>query len=222
MSTLHTLAAFDLDGTVLRGQSGSAWAFHLAGRRLVPARLALRVAYLLLRYRQGAALDYDKLAAELLGDFKGAPVARFEALLDQFVADRLVPRIRRDARVEMARLRDQGCHLVLASAALEPIVARIALHLPVDGWIGTRLGAVVDGRFSGTLDGPVRHGAAKLAALRTYADARLGPWRLSHAFTDHESDLALLEAAAHPVAINASPGLRRLARARGWPLVTWR
>ncbi len=216
------VAAFDLDGTVLRGQSGTTWAFHLAGRRLIPTRLALRVGYLLMRYRQSAVLDYDRLAEEMLGGFEGTPVAQFEVLLDRFVEDRLAPRIRNDARRIMLERRAEGCHVVLASAALEPIVARIARYLPVDGWIATRLAPHRSGCFSGRLDGPVRHGPAKVQAVADHAAMRFGDWRLSHAYTDHESDLALLEAAALPFAINASPGLRRIARARGWPLLTWR
>jgi HAD superfamily hydrolase (TIGR01490 family) len=216
------LAAFDLDGTVLRGQSGALWAWHLAGRRLVPARTALRVAALLVRYRRGAPLDYDRLAAELLASFEGRPTAAFEALIDPFVEDRLLPTVRREARATMARLRAGGCHVVLASAALAPLVARLARRLPADGWIATELAPPVNGAFAGRLNGPVRHGAAKLDALAAYADARFSAWHLEHAFTDHESDLALLEAARRPTAVNPSPGLKRIARERRWPIAPWR
>ena len=218
----RAVAAFDLDGTVLRGQSGSAWAWHLAGRRLIPARVAVRVAVLLVRYRQGAPLDYDRLAEELLGEFRGRPIAHFEALLDRFVADRLVPQIRREARATMARLEAEGAHVVLASAALAPIVERMAGHLPVAGWIATELAAPVDGAFAGRLGGPIRYGTAKLDAIRAHAEARFAAWRLTHAFSDHQSDLELLEAAELPVAVNPSPGLARIARARAWPIARWR
>jgi HAD superfamily hydrolase (TIGR01490 family) len=216
------VAAFDLDGTVLRGQSGAAWARHLAANGLVGPTFALEVAWLLMRYRRGAAMDYDRLAEAMLGRFAGRPVARFEALLDGFVERGLLPQIRGDARRQMTELRAQGVHVVLASAALAPIVARVAAHLPVDGWLATELVPSPDGAFSAKLHGPVRHGPAKLEALNTYADARFPRWTLSHAFTDHESDLALLEAAAHPVAVNPSPGLARLARQRRWPVGRWR
>jgi HAD superfamily hydrolase (TIGR01490 family) len=222
MTASRPIAAFDLDGTVLRGQSGALWAWHLAGRRLVPARTALRVAALLVRYRRGAALDYDRLAAELLAGFSGRPLAAFQALIDPFVEDRLLPTVRRSARTTMAALAAEGCHVVLASAGLAPLVARVARHLPVDGWIATELAPPVDGAFVGRLASPVRHGAAKVEALRTYADARFPAWELTHAFTDHESDLALLEAARRPTAVNPSPGLKRIARARGWPIAAWR
>jgi len=222
MTTPVPVAAFDLDGTVLRGQSGSLWAWHLAGRRLIPARSALRVAALLVRYRRGAALDYDGVAQRLLDGFAGTPVAAFEALLDPFVADRLVPTVRRDARAQMRRLRDEGCHVVVASAALAPLVARVAAQLPADGWIGTELAPTVDGAFAGRLNGPVRHGRAKLAALSAYAAARFDSWQLAWAFSDHESDLALLEAASRPVAVNPSRRLRRIAREREWLVRYWR
>jgi HAD superfamily hydrolase (TIGR01490 family) len=216
------IAAFDLDGTVLRGQSGALWAWHLAGRRLVPTRTALRVAALLVRYRRGARLDYDRLARELLAGFEGRSTAAFEALLEPFIEDRLMPTVRRDARATMARLRAEGCHVVLASAALAPIVARLAARLPVDGWLATELAPPVDGAFAGRLNGPVRHGPAKLEALVDYADTRFTVWHLEHAFTDHESDLALLEAARRPIAVNPSPRLKRIARERRWPVAPWR
>ncbi len=158
----------------------------------------------------------------MLGRFKGHPVARFEALLDGFVERRLLPQVRGDARRTMAELRGRGVHVVLASAALAPIVARVARRLPVDGWLATELAASPDGVFSARLAGPVRRGPAKLEALVAYADSRFAAWTLGHAFTDHESDTALLEAATRPVAIAPSPGLARLARARGWPVIRWR
>ena len=222
MTASRPIAAFDLDGTVLRGQSGALWAWHLAGRRLVPARTALRVATLVVRYRRGAALDYDRLAAELLAGFSGRPIADFEGLIDPFVEDRLVPTVRREARATMARRRAEGCHVVLASAALAPLVARMAARLPADGWIATELAPPIDGTFAGRLAGPVRHGAAKVEALRAHGDARFARWHLEDAFTDHESDLALLEAARRPTAVNPSPGLKRVARERGWPIAAWR
>ncbi len=222
MTASVPIAAFDLDGTVLRGQSGALWAWHLAGRRLVPARTALRVGALLIRYRRGAPLDYDRLAAELLASFTGRPIAAFEALIDPFVEDRLLPTVRREARATMARLRDQGCHVVVASAALAPLVARVTARLPADGWIATELAPPIDGTFAGRLVGPVRHGAAKVDALAAYGDARFARWHLDRAFTDHESDLALLEAAQRPTAVNPSPGLKRIARERGWPIAAWR
>ena len=152
----------------------------------------------------------------------GRPTAAFEALIDPFVEDRLLPTVRRAARATMRARAADGCHVVLASAALAPLVGRIARHLPVDGWIATELAPPVDGAFVGRLASPVRHGAAKVAALAAYADARFDRWTLAHAFTDHESDLALLEAAERPTAVNPSPGLKRVARERGWPIVAWR
>jgi phosphoserine phosphatase len=138
----------------------------------------------------------------------------------EFIESRLTPRIRRDAKRWMSRVRGEGCHIVLVSAALEPMVASIAEAMRVDGYTATRVNPDSANGFA--LAGDMIYGEAKLRALREYADGRFPSWRLEYAFGNAYDDRFLLTEAVHPFAICPETRLATLAEQHGWPRATWR
>ena len=100
----------------------------------------------------------------------------------------------------------------------QEIVEPLATALGMTGGIGT-VGEVVDGVYTGELDGPFCYGRGKVDAI---ARARpLGGLDLAqcYAYSDSASDLPMLEAVGHPVAVNPDAKLERHARRHGWPVV---
>jgi len=102
------------------------------------------------------------------------------------------------------------------SASPQELVEAIVAALGAHRGVGTRA-TVEDGRFTGGLDGPFCYGAGKLDRLV----ADVGPVDLRHAFAyaDSASDLPVLLACGHPVAVNPDRGLRAVAEQRGWPVL---
>lgn len=109
-----------------------------------------------------------------------------------------------------------GDFCVLLSAAPQELVDAVASALGIHRAVGSR-GAVDGGRLTGELDGPFCYGEGKLTRLTS----EVGPIDFSTAFAyaDSASDLPVLEACGHPVAINPDRKLGRHARAAGWPVV---
>ena len=107
------------------------------------------------------------------------------------------------------------------SAALAPIVAKVAEHLGADGHVATEVAPSADGRFSGRLDGASVVGAEKLSRLERFADLTYGAWELHAAYGDQMADAPLLAAARHPAAVCPSRALARLAAAKGWTILGW-
>jgi phosphoserine phosphatase len=99
------------------------------------------------------------------------------------------------------------------------VVEPLAQHLEMDA-LCTRF-SVVDGRLTGELDGPLCYGRNKVDAAHRYAGAHGIPLADCHFYSDSASDLPLMEAVGHPVAVNADPALRRAARRQGWPMLWW-
>jgi phosphoserine phosphatase len=95
----------------------------------------------------------------------------------------------------------------------------LAAELGFDGAIGS-LCEVVDGRYTGR---SLRacHGPGKADAVRVLAAAEGIDLALSTAYSDSHTDLPFLEAVGRPVAVNADRELRRIARERGWPMLTF-
>ena len=107
--------------------------------------------------------------------------------------------------------------MYVVSAALQEIVDALADDLGFDGALGT-ICEVEDGVYTGR---PVRslHGVAKAVAVQELADREGLDLGASTAYSDGHSDLPFLEAVGHPVAVNPDRELRRVAEARGWPVL---
>jgi len=95
------LSVFALDGPVVRGEAGVLWVSYLAARGFVPPQAVARLALVSVLDRRGVPLDLDRLAHESMAPFKGLPLAGMERALDGFVANRLVPAVRPQARRAM-------------------------------------------------------------------------------------------------------------------------
>jgi HAD superfamily hydrolase (TIGR01490 family) len=216
------VVAMDVDRTLIEGQSQSYLVRALFRAGLLPWRMYGRVVWwhLLHRYFNWRPNNPTRLQQIVLKQLAGVPVARLEGVFREVVAAELLPRIRPAALACLRRWQDEGALVFLVSASLEPLIGLLALELRADGVVATRLrdgGAVV----SGELDGGMVEGEEKWRRLTAYATVNLGAWRLEAAYGDDDSDVALLARARQIFAVNPRPGLKAVARERGWTILDW-
>lgn len=196
------VAVFDLDGTVTRHDTYVAFLRLLMLRRRRFARLPGLMVQAA-RFKLGR-IGNDALKAAFL-DGMGGGVTR-EALdgwMPGFVAGQR-HQVKHKALWRIGWHRERGDRLVLASASLDAYAVPFGLALGFDTVVATRV-LWRDGRLDGRLAGPNLRGAAKVAAL---AEQGIRP---DYAYTDHHSDLPLLQAARFPVAVDPTPKLLALA-----------
>jgi HAD superfamily hydrolase (TIGR01490 family) len=114
------------------------------------------------------------------------------------------------------RHRRRGEPVYIVSATLQEIVQAIADDLGFDGALGT-VCEVVDGTYTGKAVRAL-HAQAKADCIR-----ELGfDLAASTAYSDSHTDLPFLEAVGHAAAVNPDRALRRIAAARGWPILDFR
>lgn len=214
------IAALDLDDTVVDGDSQELFIRFLREHGLAPASLLLEVAFWFALNRLGCPLEVPTVYARLVLRCSSIPRPELERAMAEFVATRLPGRIRTDAKKWISRLRREGCHIVLLSASLDPIVEPLAEMMRVDGSIGTSITLDRPGRLE--VVGEMVYGEAKVRALEAYANRRFAAWSLEYAFGNDYADRFLLRAAAHPVAVCPSTRLRAIAEREAWPCATWR
>jgi HAD superfamily hydrolase (TIGR01490 family) len=212
-------AFFDLDRTLIAGSS--AFVFAAAARRagLLSSGQLARDGWSALLFKVRGASD-DKSTAvrdRVLGAVTGMRQDDVMAL-NADVLPRLLDKIRPEARRLLDLHRHAGRATYIVSASPIEIVEPLATTLGMTGGIGTR-SIVADGCYTGALDGPFCYGPGKVEAME-----RLARWEgldlaQCYAYSDSASDLPMLEAVGHPVAVNPDGPLERHARVHGWPIV---
>jgi HAD superfamily hydrolase (TIGR01490 family) len=112
-----------------------------------------------------------------------------------------------------------GEPVYLVSASPEEIVAPLAEHLGVDGFLATVAEVDAAGRYTGRTD-RYCYGAEKVVAMRELADAAGLDLSASASYSDSATDEPMLAAVGRAVAVNPDRELLRIARERGWE-VRW-
>ncbi|MDJ0896186.1 MAG: HAD-IB family hydrolase [Alphaproteobacteria bacterium] len=141
--------------------------------------------------------------------------------IDRFVERLLARGLRRDALRKMDWHRAKGDRLVLATASPDLYVIPLAARLGFDAVVSTRVAWDAEERVLGGLIGRNCYGAEKLARVEAWLGRHkmVGPVSV---YTDHHSDLALLQRAEHPVAVCPTRKLRAAARAQSFAVEDWR
>jgi phosphoserine phosphatase len=104
----------------------------------------------------------------------------------------------------------------IVSAAGNDVVESLAQVLGMEGSIGTRYEVDAEGSFTGRFDGPFVYGPGKVEAMEAFAERHGIDLAASYAYSDSLSDLPMLRAVGHPVAVNPDPPLAAIAKEENW------
>lgn len=214
--TTQRLALFDLDNTLLTGDSDDEWFNFLAAEGVLDlAAEAAQKTDILRRYRDGSVgeLEFCEFFLRL---FVPHEMPTLLAWRERYIRDWILPRIPYAARTLLDSHR--GDLLVIATATNRFITEPIAKELGVEHLIATEP-EIHAGRFTGKVTGTPSFREGKAQRTREWLAARgraLGEFTESWFYSDSINDRPLLELVTHPVAVDPDPQLERLARERGW------
>lgn len=209
-------AFFDLDKTLIEGSS----AFHFARASyragLLSRRQLASDAWANLRFRLSGSSDEQNAAVRdrVQEAIAGVRVVDLQRLGPEVLAG-ILPRVYPDMLSEAYAHQDAGRPAYIVTAASQEVAELMAHVLVLDGGIGTR-SEIRDGVYTGRLDGPFTYGEGKAEAVRHVAAQQGFELAESYAYSDSQSDLPMLQAVGHPVAVNPDADLERVARAEGW------
>jgi len=215
------LAVFDLDHTLLAGDSDYLWgqflvdSGHVDGARYEAANRAFYEDY------QAGTLDIDAFCAFSLAPLTQLSAELREQLRRQFVDQRIRPVIAPGTAALLARHRDAGHRLLITTATNRFITAPIAALLGVDALLATEP-EVIDDRYTGRVVDTPNFRDGKVTRLRRWLAEQTQPFHHIHAYSDSHNDLPLLALADHPTAVDPDPRLRDHAERHGWPVISLR
>lgn len=216
------LALFDLDNTLLAGDSDFEWAQYLIDKGVLDREVyAARNETFYAQYRAGT-LDIHAFLDFQLKPLARHPRAQLDAWHAEFMPSRILPMVAPGAPALLARHADQVRVIVTATNSF--VTAPIARHFGVEHLIATEP-EEVGGEFTGRVRGIPSFRAGKVQRLEVWLAERGCNWsdvEESWFYSDSLNDLPLLERVTHPVAVDPDDTLRAHALERGWPVISLR
>jgi HAD superfamily hydrolase (TIGR01490 family) len=215
------LALFDLDNTLLGGDSDHLWGEYLVELGLVDGdqyRAANDRFYQ--QYRDGV-LDIHEFLAFALRPLSQHPLAQLQQWREQFIQQKIEPIVLPAALELVQRHRSQGDSLVIITATNSFVTAPIAERFGVDQLIATEP-ELIDGRYSGRVAGTPCFREGKVSRLQHWLQQQGQDLTGSSFYSDSHNDLPLLEQVSHPVAVDPDATLAQQAQQRGWPIISLR
>ena len=215
------LALFDLDNTLLAGDSDYLWGCFLVEKGLVERQLYERANERFYRDYAAGNLDIHEYLNFALEPLAHNDPALLRSLHDEFMEKYIEPIMTPIGREQIARHTRRGDHAVIITATNSFVTAPIARAFGVSDLIATEP-EVVDGRYTGRVDGVPCFQQGKIERLHAWLDATRMDFDNSWFYSDSHNDLPLLEEVANPVAVDPDDQLRAIAKERDWPITSFR
>jgi len=212
-------AFFDLDRTIIGGSSVFVFGWVAYRNGQLTTRRLLHDAASAIAFKLTGASDEKSAAVrdQVLEGVKGVKVADLRSFGDEILR-RLLDGVRRESRGLIDLHHDAGRDTFIVSASPIEIIEDFAAEMGMTAALGT-VSEIVDGVYTGRLAEPFCYGPGKVIAMEKIAAERGYDLSRSYAYTDSISDLPMLEAVGHPVAVNPDRELETIARVRGWPII---
>jgi HAD superfamily hydrolase (TIGR01490 family) len=221
---MKRLAIFDLDNTLLGGDSDHAWGEYLIEAGLVDAaEHRRRNDAFYAQYKQGV-LDMNEYFEFAVAPVAGFSKSRLAQLHAQFMTRFIEPMMLPQAQQLVDTHKAAGDICLIVTATNRFVTAPIAERLGVHDLIATDL-AEENGVFTGKIDGIACFQSGKIKKLQDWLLARNdASMMLNHSifYSDSFNDIPLLEAAGEAVAVDPDDKLRAHASNKGWPIISLR
>lgn len=215
------LAIFDLDNTLLAGDSDHAWGEFLCRKGYVDADdYRARNDQFYADYLAGKldVLAYQNFCQEILGR---TDIATLDAWHAEFMHDCIEPIILPKGEALIAQHRNAGDYIMMITATNSFITGPIARRLGMDHLIATECG-MQNGQYTGQLTGVPSFQAGKITRLNSWLADNQANLLDSHFYSDSHNDLPLLEKVTRAVAVDPDDRLRAIAQERGWDVISLR
>ncbi len=215
------LAIFDLDNTLLAGDSDYLWGVFLVEQGMVEREHYERENQRYYEQYQAGTLDIFEFL-----DFQLRPLAQHDlttlhALRERFMREKIVPIMLPKARALIESHRERGHDLLIISATNRFITEPIATAYGVPGLLASEP-EMKDGRYTGKVAGIPCYREGKVTRLEQWlGEKNIAPGE-SWFYSDSHNDIPLLEKVTHPVAVDPDAQLLDYAQKKDWPVISLR
>jgi len=216
-----SLAIFDLDNTLIGGDSDYLWGEFLCEIGAVDAEIHRQKNESYFQQYNRGELDiyeYSEFAIEPLSRFSMKELA---SMHQKFMDEVIKPIYLDKAQKLIDEHKSQGDTILVITATSRFVTEAIAKLYGIDNILAIEA-EVVDGRYTGKIVGIPTYAAGKVDNLMLWLEQNDETLAGSSFYSDSHNDIPLLDVVDHPVAVNPSDALKTYAEDRGWPILDLR
>ena len=206
---------FDIDNTLVKGQTQQILVRYLYKKGKVKFYFFLKIFLWFLLYKLNLVGDVFTIRKKTFENFVGWKVTEFETLVEECFEKEIKPRIFTEGLKLIQLHKRENYEIILTSASLSNVIEVLREYLGTTFTLSTKL-AVEKGRFTGKISGPIAYGENKVKMAKELVHTNKMSLEGSYAYTDHISDLPLLELVDNPVVVNPDRKLRKIAMKNSW------
>lgn len=215
----NKVAIFDVDGTLVDAQSQQLFLVYMRRKGLVSLYSYYRILTWFVLYKMGLVKDPKPIMNYAFSFLKGFEESRMTMLVDDFFRTNLQSHIFPEMDKLLRNHLAKGDRVFLVSNSLEYIVRAIGKYFGLEKHfcIGTKL-EVNSGLLTGFIEGDMVYSSNKVTAIKNaLAENSISPEE-TWGYSDHISDIEILNFTDHPHAVNPDSSLRAEALKRSWPI----
>ncbi|MDX1635547.1 MAG: HAD family hydrolase [Marinobacter sp.] len=216
-----TLAIFDLDNTLLAGDSDHAWGEFLVEEGIVDAEHYRQANDRFYQEYLNGGLDIYRYLSFALEPLSRHEPEQLQQWREKFLDVKVRPMMLAKAKDLLDDHRRQGHTLLIITATNRFVTEPIATLLEIDHLIATEA-EMVNGRYTGAVAGVPSFQEGKVTRLREWLEHHQETLNGAWFYSDSHNDLPLLKQVSHPVAVDPDPTLADYARDRGWTILSLR
>ncbi|WP_299662357.1 HAD family phosphatase [uncultured Psychromonas sp.] len=214
------LYIFDLDETLLNGDSAMLWHQFLVRENIIKdASFLAEDKRLMDLYSQGQ-LDMQQYLNFCISPLTTMPIKKIEVLVEQFIETDISPRIFPQAKQLIKQLQQQGKVIIIISATVDFLVSKIALSLNINQYLAIDL-ETNDQCYSPNIKGIATYQYGKVIRLKAWLKAQADLYQTLHFYTDSINDLSLCEYADIVNVVNPCAKLSSKAKQNNWRQLHW-
>lgn len=214
------LAIFDLDNTLLDGDSDYLWGEFLVENNIVNNTYHRKNIYFYEQYLAGTMdiLEFLIFQLEPLSNNSPENLHKWREL---YLQNKIDPIILQAGQELIASHKKQGDKILIITATNSFIATPIAKKLKIFNLISTEV-EFIDGSYTGIITGIPSYHGGKVIHLNKWLECRHYDLKGSYFYSDSHNDISLLNLVDHPVVVDADPKLESIAINLGWKISSFR
>jgi HAD superfamily hydrolase (TIGR01490 family) len=216
------LALFDLDHTLLDGDSDQLWCDFLIDKGLLDKAIFSAKNEAMARDYKTGAVNVQVFCEFYIGTLTLKAPADWEVIRQEFLSTWIAPRLCAGGKAQIKTHQANGDRVVMTTATNRFITELTAQHLGVQDLIATDA-EIQKGLFTGKTAGVLNMREGKVTRLKMWCKAQALDWAQleTWGYSDSINDLPFLEAVTHATVTQGDLKLRAEAAKRGWPQIEW-